>query len=100
MKRLVAIVALVVALVVAGCGGDDEETTTSTTPLAAPPSAPSAAAPSAPGSLPQEFLDCMAERGFDVPATGGPPPALLADPEAQSAYQACAALLPGGFGSH
>jgi hypothetical protein len=58
---LVAILAIVVAGV-ALSGGDDNAGTTSR-----PSEAPSGdAPPPTPGALPQEFVECMADRGFEI----------------------------------
>lgn len=67
MRRLVAIGAVAVGLVLSSCGGDDEETTTTTAPSSGfqPPSG-GATPPSAPGALPPEFVECMDEQGYDV----------------------------------
>jgi hypothetical protein len=58
---LVALVAIVVGGIALAGGGGDEETTTSTAP-----SEPSAGAAPSPGALPPEFVECMADRGFDI----------------------------------
>jgi hypothetical protein len=59
---LVALVAIVVGGIALAGGGGDEETTTSP----APSEAPSAGAAPSPGALPPEFVECMADRGFDI----------------------------------
>ncbi|MQA74332.1 MAG: hypothetical protein GEU88_08355 [Solirubrobacterales bacterium] len=70
MRRLRALAALALALValalmLAACGGgDDEETTTGPAPSEAPGAG--ATPPSDPGALPPEFVQCMADQGFDV----------------------------------
>jgi hypothetical protein len=58
-----ALVAL--ALILAACGGDDDEATTSPAPSVDARSG-GATPPGAPGQLPQEFLDCVADQGFDI----------------------------------
>jgi hypothetical protein len=59
MTRLVAIAAVVLGLALSSCGGDDEPET------ARPAPTPGETAP-APSGLPPEFLECMAEQGYDV----------------------------------
>ena len=83
MKRLVATGAAVIALVVSGCGGNDEKATTTSPVPSDGVEAPSGGATpqGAVGSLPPEFLECMAGRGVD--------PADVHAPEAQGAFQAC-----------
>jgi hypothetical protein len=59
---VLALVAL--ALILADCSGDDdEEATTNPAPAEAPERA---TPPNSPGTLPAEFIKCMAEQGFDV----------------------------------
>jgi hypothetical protein len=62
MKRPATIGALLIGLALSSCGGDGDKATTSPAPT---PSA-SAPAPSAPSGLPPEFLQCMADNGYDV----------------------------------
>jgi hypothetical protein len=64
MKRLATIGALAIGLVLAGCGGGDEEATTTPAPTETP--GESAPPTGSPGALPPEFVQCMADRGFDV----------------------------------
>jgi hypothetical protein len=66
MKRA-ATAAVLIALALSGCGGDDKNKTARPAPTDTP-EAPSqtAPAPSAPSDLPPEFLECMAEQGYDV----------------------------------
>jgi hypothetical protein len=67
MKRYVTCGAVAIGLLVSGCGGGDGKATTSPAPRD-PVETPgeSAPPPSAPGALPPEFVECMADRGFDV----------------------------------
>lgn len=67
MKRMATIGAMVIALVLSSCGGDDEPKTARPAPTDTP-AAPSesAPAPSAPSGLPPEFLECMADQGYDL----------------------------------
>jgi hypothetical protein len=60
---LVALVAIVVGGI-ALAGDDGEGTTTSPAPTEAP--AGRATPPNAPGQLPPEFVQCMADQGFDI----------------------------------
>jgi hypothetical protein len=67
MKCYLSIGAVVIALGLSSCGGDDDKATT--TP--APPDAvetpnESAPPPSGAAALPPEFVECMADQGFDV----------------------------------
>jgi hypothetical protein len=67
VKRSISIAAVVIGLALSSCGGDDKNATTSP----APPDTvetPSESAPpgSSPGALPPEFLECMADQGFDI----------------------------------
>lgn len=103
MRRYISLGAVVIGLMVSGCGGDDDETATSPAPSGGlPPPSDGAPAPGSPGgfTFPPEFLECMAAQGFDIPPTGGPPPELLADPNAQRAFQECVEFLPPGAGNH
>lgn len=59
----VALALVVLTLILAACGSDDEETTTTRAPSAAPSRS---ATPPNLGALPEEFVDCMAEEGFEV----------------------------------
>lgn len=57
----------VIGLAFSGCGGDDEKATATPAPRDAvetPSDSPPPA--SAPGALPPEFVECMAEQGFEV----------------------------------
>lgn len=67
MMRVFTIGAVVIGLALASCGGGDEESTTSTAPSGGVevPSG-SGPPPSSPGSLPPEFIECMADQGFDI----------------------------------
>jgi len=65
MSRLVTIGAVVIGLGLSSCGGDDGEATTSPEPPAEAPSG-GATPPSDRGALPPEFVECMADQGFDV----------------------------------
>jgi hypothetical protein len=63
-RRIVALALAALALILAACGGDDEETTT-TNPAAS--EAPSqGAGPPGIGVLPPEFVECMADEGYEV----------------------------------
>jgi hypothetical protein len=62
MKRRATIGALLVAL--SGCGGDSEGATT-TPPPTATPEAPARTTPD-PNALPPEFLECLAEQGYEL----------------------------------
>jgi hypothetical protein len=63
VRRARAVIALALALpALTACGGDEEQTTA--TP--APTKTPARSAPPSPGALPPEFIECMAERGFEV----------------------------------
>jgi hypothetical protein len=69
-RSAIAILAAV-ALLVAGCGGDDaDETPTAAPPASENPLDGGGAAPPSAGQLPQEFIDCMAEQGYDVESQG------------------------------
>jgi hypothetical protein len=58
-----ALTAIVVgAIVLAGGDGDD----TSTSPASNESTTRRASPPSEPGSLPPQFVQCMAEQGFDI----------------------------------
>jgi hypothetical protein len=54
------------ALLLGACGGDDEDDT----PTAAPPASDApfggGAPPPGTGQLPPEFIECMADRGYEV----------------------------------
>jgi hypothetical protein len=86
MRRLRAVIAIALALiaVVVGlaalAGGDGEDTTTG--PASRRTTTDNATPPNAPGTLPPEFVDCMAEQGFDVDSPdeihSAPPQALQA----------------------
>jgi hypothetical protein len=66
MKRLITIGAVVIGLALSGCGGDSEKATTSPAPND-PVETPSDSPPPAdPGALPPEFMECMADQGFEV----------------------------------
>ena len=64
MKRPVTIGVAVIGLALSSCGGDDKKAVTSPAPRDAveTPEPPA----SAPGALPPEFVECMAEQGFEV----------------------------------
>jgi hypothetical protein len=59
---MLALVAVVLALGACG-GGDDEETTTSPAPTESPSGSP---APPSVGELPPEFVECMADQGYEI----------------------------------
>ena len=91
MRRLVTIGAVVVGLVLPSCGGDDEDATTSPTPPVDAPSG-SAMPPSDPGALPPEFVQCMAEQGYEIKS----PAEIHSAP--QQVLQACFGSLHQGCG--
>lgn len=67
-RARISVAATLVALTmtVAACGGDDgEEATTSPAPAVEAPSG-GATPPADPGSLPPEFVECMADQGYEV----------------------------------
>jgi hypothetical protein len=64
MRRLVTIGAMAIGLVLAGCGGGDDEATTTPAPAETP--GESTAPPGSSGALPPEFVECMADQGFEV----------------------------------
>jgi hypothetical protein len=64
LRRLTTIGAVVIGLALSSCGGDDEKETARPAPTDTP-AAPSESAP-APSGLPPEFLQCMADNGYDV----------------------------------
>jgi hypothetical protein len=57
-----------VALTLAACGGGDDEKATTTPAPSEAVEAPAETAPpaSAPGRLPPEFVECMADQGFAI----------------------------------
>lgn len=62
---VVLVLALVAAaLAFAACGGGDDEETTTTAPAVS--EAPSGGAPPSVGALPPEFIECMAEEGYEI----------------------------------
>ena len=70
MRRHRAIVALALAVValallVAACGGGDENGDSTTADPAAPAPPSQGEAPSV-GALPPEFVECMAEQGYEI----------------------------------
>jgi hypothetical protein len=64
MKRHATIGALVIGLALSGCGGDNEEATTTPAPSETTET-PTQEAPN-PNALPPEFLQCMADQGFEI----------------------------------
>jgi hypothetical protein len=60
-----AIVALLVALVVIGCGGGDDATTTQT-PASQSPFGGDGSPRRSLGDLPPAFVKCMADQGFQI----------------------------------
>ena len=73
MRRPRAAIAVPLALVAlalplaAGCGGDDDDAPPNPGPPAgADTPAPNAAPPGVAGQLPPEFLECMADRGYEI----------------------------------
>ena len=94
MRRRGAIVVALaaLALALAGCGGDDEKATTKPAPPDAVEAPRETAPPTSPGELPREFVECMADRGFDVESSAdihSAPPEVL---------QACFGSLHQGRG--
>jgi hypothetical protein len=100
MKRpraviLLALALVAVALMLAACGGDGEAEGEDATATPAASEAPSESpSPSnAPGSLPPEFLTCVADRGYEIQSPNeihSIPPEVL---------QACFGSLHGGGGT-
>jgi hypothetical protein len=92
MKRQIAIAAVTIGLGVSGCGGGDDDEATATpvpreTPGAGTPQ------PGGAGALPPEFLECMADEGFDVSSADD----VHAAP--QQVLQECFGSLHGGGGT-
>jgi len=89
MRRHLAIGAMVIGVVLSGCTGDDDEaTTTPAAPDAVEAPRESAPPPSAPGSLPPKFVECMADQGIDVEQFAD-----IHSAQAQQALQACLQFL-------
>jgi hypothetical protein len=65
-RTLIALALALVALVVllAACGGSDDDQTTTTPPASEAPSGN--ATPPGLGALPPEFIECMADQGYEV----------------------------------
>jgi hypothetical protein len=61
MKRHVTIAAVAMGVAFSSCGGDDEKATTTPAPRDAVETPAST-----PRALPPEFVECMAEQGFEV----------------------------------
>lgn len=93
MKRHITIGAVMIGLVLSSCGGDDEKAIATPAPrdTVETPSE-SAPPPSAAGALPLEFLECMADQGFDISSSDihSAPPQVL---------QACFGSLHQGGGT-
>jgi hypothetical protein len=67
MKRHVAVAAVAMGVAFSSCGGDDEKATTTPAPRDAVETPDGGAPPaSTPSALPPEFVECMAEQGFEV----------------------------------
>jgi hypothetical protein len=77
-----------VALPLATCGGDDADA-----PARTAPAKSAAPAPGGPAALPPEFLECMAEQGYEVQS----PTEIHAAPP--QVLQACFESLHQGGGS-
>jgi hypothetical protein len=80
---VIAAALALIAIVVGGIAlarGDGEDTSTSPAPKGS--TSGNASPPSAPGALPPEFVECMAEQGFDIDSVAEmhsvPPQALQA----------------------
>lgn len=68
MRRRRAVIALpfvLVALALAACGGGDDDDATPTTP-APSVEAPRSTPPNNLGSLPSGFVECMADKGYEI----------------------------------
>lgn len=93
-SAIVIVVAL--ALLVGACGGGDDEVDN---PPATPPASETpfggggATPPGATGQLPPEFIECMADQGFDIES----PDEVHSAP--QQALQACFGSLHSGGGT-
>jgi hypothetical protein len=89
MRRRIALGAVVVALVFAGCSGDSNPAPSD----AVESPGRSSTSPSAPGSslFPPKFIACMADRGISINS-----PADFHAPGAEQAFQECLAFLHGG----
>jgi hypothetical protein len=67
MKRVLALGAVAVALMLSGCSDDDQDTPTDSAPPDKVETPDGGATPPAtPGQLPPEFIKCMADEGFEV----------------------------------
>jgi hypothetical protein len=64
MKPRATIGAVVLALGLSACGGKNQEATTTPTP-----SATRSETTPGPSALPPEFLDCMADQGYELSPT-------------------------------
>jgi hypothetical protein len=64
MKRRATIGAVVIALALSGCGGDNEGATSPPAPSVSP-EAPAETTPN-PNALPPAFLECLADRGYEL----------------------------------
>jgi hypothetical protein len=93
---IAACVALIVlaAIVLGGlalAGSDDDDTTASPAPRDAVEAPTETAEPNALGSLPPEFVRCMADQGVAIES-----PDDFHKPEAQQAFPACLQFLHAG----
>jgi hypothetical protein len=67
VKRSVSVGAVVIGLALASCGGDGKKATTSPAPPDTVETPREGAPPGgSPEALPPEFLECMADQGFDI----------------------------------
>jgi hypothetical protein len=72
MKRLLTLgivlipLVVVIALVVSSGGGDEENTSRPAPSNGVEAPSEGTTPPSAPGQLPPEFVECMADQGFDI----------------------------------
>lgn len=89
-RRHLTIGAALIGLVLSSCNGEDEEPTTTApaTPDAVEAPSESAPPPSAPGSLPPAFVECMADQGIEVGRFAD-----IHSAQAQQALQACLQFL-------
>jgi hypothetical protein len=97
VRRPPAVISITLALIVlilAGCGGGDDDDPTTASPTPDRVEAPEEAAPpaDAPSDLPPEFVDCMADQGYDI----GSSAEIHSAP--QEALQACFSSLHGSAG--
>lgn len=97
MRRPFAVIAVALALIaivvgiVALVGGDGEDTTTS--PASRQTTTDNPTPQNAPGTLPPEFVDCMADQGYEVVSSDDIHSAPI------QVLQQCFASLHGGGGA-